>query len=619
MSTNIGNLSVGLGYDLSALERGGAEAFRTVSTQTQGLSAEMKRNAREGSESFRLIDEALGIHVSRPLTRIIGQTQTLGPILASAFQFSAIAAIGVVIAEQGKKLFEITGATEAWKDLLGLSGESAEQAAKRITAGDEAIIKSLRQKTEMQMVYNDLVLGLKGGDLEKKHLELLKEETAEIQKQIALQMAAVSRAANDTGWRTSPGVGMSGLGVLLSMFGQGPDKAVMEAQSAANKLAGAMKPLVDRLKELQQEMQKTQWKIFRDGADESAKAAKAAHDEMVHFFQLDTSDWNRAANLLFEVADMMETLPTSGRKLSDFALPAPGQQAGLFPTLSDAKELQKVTDDNDEAWSKAGEILQQIESPLDKYNTGIETLTVLLNKGAISSGQFTAAQQMLQEQLSSSENKLETMLKSGGALNGLQAFLLQIKGEGTKGSDAQATFDMLNKGMTGFEDATVRALTGAKGAWRGFFLELDQMVLKFFLNKMFSSLLGGLGGLFGGLGGSADVTYGSALPASGGLSLSTFGAINGVPGFASGTDSAPGGLAWVGEKGPELMNVPGGSSITPAGMLRGGVNLGGIHIDAKGAEIGVEEKIARALSASLPHMVMRAVVESAEVQRRTPH
>jgi hypothetical protein len=29
-----------------------------------------------------------------------------------------------------------------------------------------------------------------------------------------------------------------------------------------------------------------------------------------------------------------------------------------------------------------------------------------------------------------------------------------------------------------------------------------------------------------------------------------------IPGFASGTSSAPGGLALVGEKGPELVNLP---------------------------------------------------------------
>lgn len=37
-----------------------------------------------------------------------------------------------------------------------------------------------------------------------------------------------------------------------------------------------------------------------------------------------------------------------------------------------------------------------------------------------------------------------------------------------------------------------------------------------------------------------------------------------IPGFASGTPSAPGGLALVGENGPELVNLPKGSSVTPS-------------------------------------------------------
>lgn len=36
-----------------------------------------------------------------------------------------------------------------------------------------------------------------------------------------------------------------------------------------------------------------------------------------------------------------------------------------------------------------------------------------------------------------------------------------------------------------------------------------------------------------------------------------------IPGFASGTDYAPGGLALVGEHGPELVNLPQGASVTP--------------------------------------------------------
>lgn len=36
-----------------------------------------------------------------------------------------------------------------------------------------------------------------------------------------------------------------------------------------------------------------------------------------------------------------------------------------------------------------------------------------------------------------------------------------------------------------------------------------------------------------------------------------------IPGFASGTNHAPGGLAWVGEDGPELVNLPRGSQVIP--------------------------------------------------------
>lgn len=37
----------------------------------------------------------------------------------------------------------------------------------------------------------------------------------------------------------------------------------------------------------------------------------------------------------------------------------------------------------------------------------------------------------------------------------------------------------------------------------------------------------------------------------------------GLLGFAEGTDSAPGGMAWVGERGPELVNLPKGSQVIP--------------------------------------------------------
>ena len=54
--------------------------------------------------------------------------------------------------------------------------------------------------------------------------------------------------------------------------------------------------------------------------------------------------------------------------------------------------------------------------------------------------------------------------------------------------------------------------------------------------------------------------------------------------FANGTVNAPGGMAWVGERGPELVNLPRGSQVIPAhraqSMGGGGIN---ISVDARGS------------------------------------
>jgi hypothetical protein len=63
-------------------------------------------------------------------------------------------------------------------------------------------------------------------------------------------------------------------------------------------------------------------------------------------------------------------------------------------------------------------------------------------------------------------------------------------------------------------------------------------------------------------GGQATAVQSSATP-SGGLFGGIFHGL-GIPGFALGTGSAPGGLSWVGEAGPELVNLPRGSQVIPS-------------------------------------------------------
>jgi TP901 family phage tail tape measure protein len=64
-----------------------------------------------------------------------------------------------------------------------------------------------------------------------------------------------------------------------------------------------------------------------------------------------------------------------------------------------------------------------------------------------------------------------------------------------------------------------------------------------------------------------------------------------IPGFATGTRSAPGGLAWVGERGPELVRLPRGSQVwsNRESMQMAGAASGGVHITINATGSGPEE------------------------------
>lgn len=144
--------------------------------------------------------------------------------------------------------------------------------------------------------------------------------------------------------------------------------------------------------------------------------------------------------------------------------------------------------------------------------------------------------------------------------------------------------------------------------------KLSDKLAQMAADQLWSSAFGGGGGGFNigslfGAGGSGSVpTWSSGLGAgTGGLPF---------PMFANGTNSAPGGLSIVGEKGPELLNIPRGSQVIPNDVLKSG-GMGGsvsapvtISIDARGAdEAGLarlQVQIAQ-LKAELPARVVETV------------
>ncbi len=149
---------------------------------------------------------------------------------------------------------------------------------------------------------------------------------------------------------------------------------------------------------------------------------------------------------------------------------------------------------------------------------------------------------------------------------------------------ANSVSDSFSNAFEGF----IKGTKSAKDAFRSFVDDIESMLIKLALKKLMNqilgvdekgpdifSLFGKLLGSFGGAGaGGAGIGYGSAGSAI---------PIGPYP-YASGTDWHPGGLAMVGENGPEIVNLPRGSQVWPhgSGPDMGGVSVGDMHFHIQG-------------------------------------
>src|SRR6202451_1870082 len=118
MSDTVGSLMVEAGVNLAGLEDSVKQIPAITSKHFERMSAEMKRTSREGAESFRLIDESLGIHVSRPLTRLLtSEFPAFAKGLQSILGVGAVGALAAVGIEFGEHIAgQIDKAKKAQQD-----------------------------------------------------------------------------------------------------------------------------------------------------------------------------------------------------------------------------------------------------------------------------------------------------------------------------------------------------------------------------------------------------------------------------------------------------------------------------------------------------------------------
>jgi TP901 family phage tail tape measure protein len=150
----------------------------------------------------------------------------------------------------------------------------------------------------------------------------------------------------------------------------------------------------------------------------------------------------------------------------------------------------------------------------------------------------------------------------------------------------EQAFDRIGSAVTEMMVNGKSAALDWKNIMLGVISEVYQAFIKLAaINPILNSLFGGdratIGGgwlsdLFGGGGGTSSAMTSAMTAQSGHLA-----------GYASGTPSAPAGMAWVGEEGPELVDFKGGEQVYPSALSRvvANDNRGPqVNIDARGAD-----------------------------------
>jgi len=617
MSVNVGALSISMGVNLAEFEAGMRRATQIGTSEAGMLSAAMRRQTKEGAESLRLVDEAIGVHISRPLSRVIAQIPGVGAALASLGGATVgVAGLFAVGAFLGDKLIP---KIEETAKKFGWIGESAEEMGKRVSTSTEEVIKYLQHATDMQDKYNRLVRGLQGSSFESAHIDNLKKESDELQKQTEqLLTQQVIASQTQAWWQKLANAFVST--EYIQKGGTASSATFKGDAEAISQLDKVLQTVNKRMHEVTDSITVSGWQKFRDDVDKSQKAMEAFDKKMLEFkMHTDQGVTNSGEYLEWEAQRLMRFVNGQGSQAPQFGATMP-----LYGGTAQAMELYKITTDQNYAWEKRAEILKAIETPQEKYNDQVQILNALQKQ--LTPEQYTLAMQKLREELDQQEKKLDKLR------GGWQGFMDMLRQQTNTG---RFTMEILAHGFDSFLDEVNRGLLTGRADFRAFFNDIAAMALKFAEMKLFQQVFGKL---FGGMNNNAST---AATQVQAGVIMETAaqqqmqaailmqqsGSGGGGGGFgsfipsddggrAAGGDVTPGHSYLVGENGPERF-VPGESGVIIPMRASSPVYQ---HNDFRGAVV-TDDLMRRAEAVTAMRdtenrAVARAVVESYELSRR---
>ena len=232
-----------------------------------------------------------------------------------------------------------------------------------------------------------------------------------------------------------------------------------------------------------------------------------------------------------------------------------GGGGGAGGAAAAAREAQRAIEDRRRALADLLDELNPVVAKQREFSENTELLNRALREGQLSAEQHTLAIAQLRREYGVAGEGITDWREVTGDVGGdrLDNALRDLQENASRAGDQLAEdFERSAERMRDAAEKQQQALFDMLGSIRNFANSLKS-----------GDILGVVEGVLGILEGIGSMT--------GGFNVGPlkFGTGAQPRRFAAGTNFAPGGLAWVGERGAELVNLPRGASVTPNHALKG--------------------------------------------------
>lgn len=250
-------------------------------------------------------------------------------------------------------------------------------------------------------------------------------------------------------------------------------------------------------------------------------------------------------------------------------------------------ELDKIANKAEEMGKKSIDPIQQLRNELSQF------------EAILSGGLFDGA------------NFDEVTTKINGIRDAIQGLEVQKRNEEFKKS-----FDTLGQSVSEAFKGMLTAGASWKDGMKGIIQAvIDELWRLFVVQQIVGMVTNFVGAAFGGGGGSAGVGATNVMQGVG----SKIGNVLKIGNNANGTPNWGGGLTWVGERGPELVNLPRGSQVIPAhraSQMGGGGVV--VNVDARGSAdpAAVRAQVQQGILEAAPAIIAAAEQRTVSNMRR---